>query len=51
MTLIIIHLIILTVTLEGISKAAAVLSVLMKVCSIPCHDKSYINVIVRVGGT
>jgi len=34
----------LTVILEGISKAAAVLSVLMKVCSIPCHDKSYINV-------
>ena len=34
----------MTVTLEGISKAAAVLSVLMKVCSIPCHDKSYINV-------
>ena len=34
----------MTVILEGISKAAAVLSVLMKVCSIPCHDKSYINV-------
>jgi len=36
--------IILSVILEGISKAAAVISVLMKVCSIPCHDKCYINV-------
>ena len=26
-------------TLHGISKAAAVLSVLMKVCTIPCHDR------------
>ena len=34
----------MTVILEGISKVAAVLSVLMKVCSIPCHDKRYINI-------
>jgi hypothetical protein len=36
---------ILTVILEGISKAATVLSVLMKVCTIPCHDRGYINVV------
>ena len=30
--------------MEGISKAAAVLSVLMKVCTIPHHDRGYINV-------
>ena len=36
---------ILTVVLEGISKAAAVLSVLMKVCTIPCHDRGYCNVV------
>ena len=35
---------ILTVILEGISKAATVLLVLMEVCTIPCHDRSYINV-------
>ena len=35
---------ILTVALEGISKAATVLSVLMTVCTIPCHDRGYINV-------
>jgi len=35
---------ILTVILEGISKAAAVLSALMKVYTIPCHDRGYINV-------
>ena len=35
---------ILTVALEGISKTAAVLSVLMTVCTIPCHDRGYINV-------
>ena len=36
---------ILTVILEGISKAPAVLSVLMKVCTIPCHDRGYCNVV------
>ena len=35
----------LTVVLEGISKAPAVLSVLMKVCTIPCHDRGYCNVV------
>jgi len=34
---------ILTVIMEGISKAATVLSVLMKVYTIPCHDRGYIN--------
>jgi len=36
---------ILTVILEGISKAATVLSVLMKVCTIPCQDRGYFNVV------
>jgi len=36
---------ILTVILEGISKAATVLSVLMKVCTIPSHDRGHINVV------
>jgi len=35
---------ILTVIMEGITKAAAVLSVLMKVYTIPCHDRGHINV-------
>ena len=35
---------ILTVVLEGISKAPTIFSVLMKVCTIPCHDRGYINV-------
>ena len=35
---------ILTVVLEGISKAAAVLSALMKVYTIPFHDSGHINV-------
>ena len=35
---------ILTVIMEGISKAPAVLSVLMKVCTIPCHDGGHINI-------
>ena len=35
---------ILTVMLEGISKAATVLSALMKVHTIPCHDRGHINV-------
>ena len=35
---------ILRVVLEGISKVAAVISVLMKVCTIRCHDRGYINV-------
>ena len=36
---------ILTVILEGISKAATVLSALMKVYTIPCHESGYINVV------
>ena len=36
---------ILTVIMEGISKAATVLSVLMKVYTIPCHDRGYFNVV------
>jgi len=36
---------ILTVILEGISKAATVLSVLMKVYTIPCYDRGHINVL------
>ena len=35
---------ILTVVLEGISKAATVLPVLMTVYTIPCHDRGHINV-------
>jgi len=36
---------ILTVILEGISKATTVLSVLVKMCTIPCHDSGHINVV------
>jgi len=36
---------ILTVILDGVSKAAIVLSALMKVYTISCHDRGYINVI------
>jgi len=36
---------ILTVILEGISKAATLLPVLMKVFTIPCHDRDHINVV------
>jgi len=36
---------ILTAIMEGISKAATVLSVLMKVYTIPCHDRGHINVV------
>jgi hypothetical protein len=36
--------VILTVILEGITKEAAVLSVLMKGCNFPCHDRGHINV-------
>ena len=36
---------ILTVAMEGISKAATVLPVLMKVYTIPCHDRVHINVL------
>jgi len=36
---------ILTVILEGICKAATVLSILMKVYTIPCHDRGHINVV------
>jgi len=35
---------ILTVIMEGISKAATVLSVLMKVYTIPFHDRGHFNV-------
>jgi len=35
---------ILTVILEGISKAATVLSAMMKVYTSPCHEKGHINV-------
>ena len=35
---------ILTVIMKGISKAATVLSVLMKVYTMPCHDRGHINV-------
>ena len=36
---------ILTVMFVGISKAATVLSVLMKVHTIPCHDRGYLYVV------
>ena len=36
---------ILTVILEGISKAATVVSVFMKVYTIPCYDRGHINVV------
>jgi len=36
---------ILTVILEGIYKAATVVSVLTKVYNIPCHDRGHINVV------
>jgi len=45
MTLIVVHCMFLTVIMEGISKATTVLSVLLKVCTIPCHDRGYINVV------
>jgi hypothetical protein len=40
-TLIVIHCIDGTVIMFRMYKAAAVLSDLMKVCSIPCHDRSH----------
>jgi hypothetical protein len=36
--------VILVVLMEGISKAATILSILMKVYTIPCHDRGHINV-------
>jgi len=36
---------ILKVKLEGISKAAIVLPILMKLYTIPCHDRGHINVV------
>ena len=36
---------ILMVIMEGISKAATVLSVLMEVCTFPCPDRGYFNVV------
>jgi len=36
---------IVTVILEAISKAAAVLAVLMTVYTIPCHGSGYVNVV------
>ena len=44
MTLILFIVMILTVILEGICKAATVLSALMKVYTIPCHGRGHINV-------
>ena len=44
MTLIVVVMI-LTVILDGMSKAAAVLSVLMKVYTIPCPDRGYLYVV------
>ena len=35
----------MTVILEGISITATVLSNLMNVCTIPCHDRGYCNVV------
>ena len=35
---------ILTVIMEGISKAATLLSIFLKVYNIPCHDRGHINV-------
>jgi hypothetical protein len=43
-TLVIIHCNDVTVVVFHFYKAAAVLSALMKVCTIPCHDRGYINV-------
>jgi hypothetical protein len=34
----------LTVVMLRLYKGAAVLSALMKVCTIPCHDRGHINV-------
>jgi len=36
---------ILTVILDGISKTASVLSDLVKVSTIPCHDRGFFNVV------
>ena len=36
---------ILTVILEGISKAPTIFSVLIKAYTIPCHDRGYFNVV------
>jgi hypothetical protein len=44
MTLIIIHCSDFDSYNGGISKAATVLSVLMKICTIPFHDRGYMNV-------
>ena len=44
-TLNVIHCNVLTVIMKGISKAAAVLSVLMKEYGIHCHDRGHINVL------
>ena len=45
MTSIFIHFNDLTVIFEGISKAATVLSVLMKLHTIPCYDRGYLYVV------
>jgi len=37
--------VIVTVAVEGISKAATVLPVLMTVCTVPCQDRGHINVV------
>jgi hypothetical protein len=44
MTLFVIHFNDLALIVFGLYKAVAVLSVLMKVYSIPCHDRGHINV-------
>ena len=41
MALSVVSVMILPVIMEGISKAATVLSALMKVYTIPCHDRSH----------
>ena len=43
MTLVIIHCNVLTVIVLKIYKVAVVLSALMKMYTIPCHDRGYIN--------
>ena len=44
MTLNVIHCNDLTVIMLRMYKAAAVLSALMKLCAVPCHDRGHINV-------
>ena len=46
--LIVVHCNDLTVILEGICKAAMVLPALLKVYTIPCHDRGHINVVLTL---